>query len=440
MKFFIPIPVRWFATFATGLVVIAAMTGCSSLAFPIQGRPVTSVPRHELAEPKRNLVPIDISLLSQPEPNEYRLDEGDVLGVIVEGIVPYRGPEQPPVLPPVQYPAEDLMLPPAIGVPLAVQPGGEIALWEIGRLNVRGMSLDQASSAIREAYIENEFLKPTAGRPVVTLIRPRQVNVLVIREDTGQNQNRISLLGNDNSATGGPVSLSAYKNDVLNALMASGGLPGLDAKNEIQIFRRRKENSVPQVPMALIDAGQFPPGAELELEQDERLAHIDDRDGPELVIPLRVPAGSQLDLAVEDIILNEGDIVYIANRTTEVFYTGGLLPAGQHLLPRDYDIDVFDAMSIAGYSYGASISSGSGGGLIPTGAQVPATQLFVFRETPGGCDRVIEIDLSDAVQCCNQRLIVKPGDTIFLRHNCCEEATNFGIMTFFTYGIRELFR
>ena len=33
----------------------------------------------------------------------------------------------------------------------------------------------------------------------------------------------------------------------------------------------------------------------------------------------------------------------------------------------------------------------------------------------------------------------QPGDTLILQYKACEEAINFGIGAFFTYGIRELF-
>ena len=36
------------------------------------------------------------------------------------------------------------------------------------------------------------------------------------------------------------IKLDAYKNDVLHAMMASGGLPGINAKNEIKILRAGK--------------------------------------------------------------------------------------------------------------------------------------------------------------------------------------------------------
>ena len=62
-------------------------------------------------------------------------------------------------------------------------------------------------------------------------------------------------------------------------------------------------------------------------------------------------------------VLNDGDIVYIESRETEVFYTGGLLQGGEFPLPRDYDLDVLGAMAIAGQgAYGSAAGGGGGGG------------------------------------------------------------------------------
>ncbi len=411
-----------------GCLVITS--GCSSLTFKIDGKPASTVSPAQRAQPKRDLVPIDISLLTQPRPDAYRVDEGDVLGLVVEGLVPFRGPDQTPQLPPVQFPENDFRVAPAIGVPVAVQADGVLSAPMIKPINVRGLTLPEVSQAIREAYNKADILKEEAPMPIVTLINPRQTTVLVVREDTGQGV--ATQLGvNDRQGVGGPVTLPAYKNDVLNALMSSGGLPGLRAKNEIRVFRRGTEASRQ---MAVLNPDDFPPGLNLTLEDDETL------QGSRTIIPLRVRRGTIVNIRPEDVILGEGDIVYIGNRDTEVFYTAGLLPAGEHLLPRDYDIDIFEAMSIAGYSYGTSgVSGGGGGGLIPQGSNVPPTQLFIMREREDGCEYTIEIDLERAIKCADDRLLIKPGDKLLLRHSPCEESVNFGIFTFFTFGIRELF-
>ena len=41
----------------------------------------------------------------------------------------------------------------------------------------------------------------------------------------------------DQSASGGLVKLKAYQNDILHALVQTGGLPGLNAKNEVKVLR-----------------------------------------------------------------------------------------------------------------------------------------------------------------------------------------------------------
>ncbi len=38
----------------------------------------------------------------------------------------------------------------------------------------------------------------------------------------------------------------------------------------------------------------------------------------------------------------------IQSRDREKFYTGGVLGGGEHLLPRDYDLDILVAIAIAG--------------------------------------------------------------------------------------------
>ena len=40
----------------------------------------------------------------------------------------------------------------------------------------------------------------------------------------------------------------------------------------------------------------------------------------------------------------------------------------------------------------------------------------------------------------SERILVQPGDTLILRYKCVEEVVNFGLVSFFTFGIRELTR
>ncbi len=47
-------------------------------------------------------------------------------------------------------------------------------------------------------------------------------------------------------------------------------------------------------------------------------------------IPIRLSPGEPVNIREQDIILCDGDIVFIESRETEVFYTGGLLGGGQY--------------------------------------------------------------------------------------------------------------
>jgi len=48
--------------------------------------------------------------------------------------------------------------------------------------------------------------------------------------------------------------------------------------------------------------------------------------------------------------------------------------------------------------------------------------------------------LTTAINDPKSRLLIAPGDTLILRYRPQEELINFASGTFFTFGIRELFR
>lgn len=433
---------------AAGLLV-TALGGCSTLTQPINGVPAKRLPPQFFGEPKNDLVPVDISLLALEPPRDYQLAGGDVLGIYVEGVLPYNAPDQPPQAPPVNFPEQESILPPSIGYPIPVQDDGTLSLPLVEPLNVEGLTLDQVREAIREAYIENNILRPERARPIVTLIKERTYDVIVIREDAagreggsgGRGGGDGMIRGSDQSATGGLVKLPAYQNDILHALVETGGLPGLNAKNQVKVLRasdadKRKRAQFMQAynkhrHAVMMDPCACPP----PLPEDPSV----------LRIPLRVRPGVVPDIGPEDVRLEDGDIVYIESRETEVFYTGGLLPGGEHLLPRDYDLDVLGAMAVAGSSIGSSSGQGGGGGRGMRNfggdlGQVPPGMLYVLRKTPCNGQIAIEVDLTEAINDPRQRPLVQPGDILILRHKCEEELLNFGLGTFFTFGIAELLR
>jgi protein involved in polysaccharide export with SLBB domain len=245
-------------------------------------------------------------------------------------------------------------------------------------------------------------------------------------------------LGSDQSASGSMIKLRAYQNDVLNALMASGGLPGVNAKNEIKILRaskadQRKRDAFVQQFYQQYYCNQDPCGCAPPLPDDPSI----------LKIPLRLPPGIVPSFRPEDIVLEEGDIIYIESREAEVFYTGGLLQGGQFMIPRDYDLDVLGALALAGSGVSSVGARGGGGGTmggIGGGAFVPPGALFVLRKTPCDGQITIEVDLAKANVDPRERILVQPGDILIMRYKPCEEVLNFGVAALFLYGFQYALR
>ena len=424
----------------TACVLVSTFSGCTALTQPIDGIPASRLPADFFPEPKSDLIPVDISILSIEPPRDYQIAAGDILGVYIEGVLPFNPPNQPPAPPPVNFPEAESTLPPSIGFPIAVQDDGTLSLPLIEPLPVDGLTLDQVRDAIRDAYIEEDILRAEKARPIVTLIRERTYDVIVVREDASQiggGGGGNIRGGSDFSASGGLVKLPAYQNDILHALVQTGGLPGLNAKNEVKVLRASQADQrkraqflrafYAQQQAAMQDPCACPP----KLPEDPSI----------LRIPLRVKPGVIPDVTEDDVRLQDGDIVYIESRETEVFYTGGLLNGGEFPLPRDYDLDVLGAISIAGSAVGGSArqfgGGGAGGGQIGLEG-VPPGMLYVLRKTECNGQIAIEVDLADAINNPRSRPLVQPGDTLILQYKCEEQLINFGLSTFFTFGIARL--
>ncbi len=432
----------------TSLLAAGALNiGCTSLTQPISGIPVRRVPPQFLAQSKNNLVPLDPSRLTQEPPRQYLVDKGDILGIYIEGVLPYTDSDKPPTPPPVNMPTEKSTLDPSIGFPIVVQENGTIALPSIEPVKVKGMTLEQVTDVIRKAYLNARiFTDPARLRPIVTMLKERTYSVVVVRQDVGtQTQQQVAggargayNRGSDQSASGSLIQLPAYQNDVLHALMSSGGLPGLNAKNELKILRatkadqKKRDEFIQQFYQQFL-ANPDPCSCPPPLPDDPSL----------LRIPMRLPPGVVPAFRPEDIILEEGDVVYIESRDAEVFYTGGLLPGGEFLIPRDYDLDALGAMAIAGTGLGSQTQGGAGaggglGGGIAALAFVPPGDLFILRRTPCNGQITIAVDLAKATLDPRERPLIMPGDTLILRYKCCEELLNFGTASFFTFGIQAI--
>lgn len=432
-------------TISSLLGVSAFSTGCMTITQPITGIPVRRLPPQFLAPTKANQVPLDPSRLSQEKPRQHIVDAGDILGIYIEGILPYSDTQKLPEPPPVNLPTENSTLDPSIGFPIVVQESGTISLPSIDPIKVKGLTIEQVTKLVRNAYIEAKIVRDASKlQPSVTLMQERTFNIVVVRQDiAGQgqmNQQQFNMMGRgnyfrgaDQSSTGKMIKLPIYQNDVLHALMASGGLPGINAKNEVKILKASKVNqqardTFVQQFYQTYYANPNPCTCPPPLPDDPNI----------IKIPMRLPPGVIPSFKPEDVILEEGDVVYIESREAEVFYTGGLLQGGEWLIPRDYDLDVVGAMAMAGSGVGSRQFQGGGGFGIGSIGGVPPGVLYILRKTPCNGQVTIEVDLARAQVDPRERPLIMPGDTLVLRYKPCEEVVNFGLGTFFTFGLQAL--
>lgn len=540
-------------------VLLPVVTGCAAFR-PVKGVPARYVPDEFRGPTRSGKRTIDLSLLRQPPTSTHLVDSGDLLSIYVEGVLGKRE-EQPPVY----YPAQDSDIAPTVGFPLPVRDDGTISLPLVGPLTVRGLSLVEVENRIRHAYTVNkEILKAGQDRIFVALQRPRTHRILVIRQEASSDVS-VSAQGTLNigalkRGTGKVVNLPVYKNDVLNALAETGGLPGLDAENALYIIRSNDRGLVPgqqrplyqqqttqrEVMQTVIRAqspGWGAPSASIDPHGDYRrasgpgwsspsgsptstpggfggpqlnpvpdplavaptppagnwsqpqsammasppsngmpasrqwsapslppepmgpagvmpsypstphysmppmiappppsdvmdplslpLAGVDVGDSLEgrhiVRIPVRLDPDENADIRPQDVILEDGDILFIESRDTEVFYTGGLLGGGQFSLPRDYDLDVLGAIAVAS---GRNVGGGGGGsqGTTSVGGSsalngdvsISASQVIVLRPLPDGTQIPIHVDLYQALRDPTERTIIQPGDYILLQYTPME--------------------
>ena len=120
----------WFAA-------VLSLTGCAAF-HPIEGIPARFVPDEIRASSRSGKKTIDLSLLSRTQPDEYRLDTGDVLAVYIEGVLP-----RPNELPPTHMPQLGEEASPALGYPIPVRHDGTISLPLLTQsLPMRGTPVD----------------------------------------------------------------------------------------------------------------------------------------------------------------------------------------------------------------------------------------------------------------------------------------------------------
>jgi hypothetical protein len=388
-----------------GFALVLSTTGCAALSNPVvDGIPVRRLQPEALGESRSEMQPVPLTALTPPPPDTYRLAPGDVLGVFIEGVLGERGGQ-----PPVQF-REVVNLPPGIGFPIPVRENGTVPLPLIEPLAVSGLTLEQAQDKIVRSYrLPKELLKDQTARIIVTLLAKRQYHVLVLREDTGGTTVGAgggfggglaggggTFVSQTHRTAGFPLDLPAYENDLLNALTRSGGLPGLEAQDEVLIIR-----------------GAYRPGT------TGQPAGTPDTAGRETIrVPLRLRPGEPMNVRPADLVLQSGDVVHVRARIGDIFYTGGLLPPRAFPLPVDRDVDVLEAIALVGgpLMNGGIAANNLSGQIVQTGMGFPSpSQVTVIRKLKSGSQIPIIVNLNRAFKDSRERIAVRPGDYLILQ-------------------------
>lgn len=509
------------------LTVSTVLTGCS--AFVLTD---TEAIEHKLEVlnriPKNQYGPIDLRLLGQTPPPEHLVGDGDILGIYIEG-----GPGQTAGEMPVRFP-DDSNLAPAIGYPIPVRNGGYVRVPEVGVLFVNGMTIWQIEERIRHILInEKKSHQADKTRIHVSLMWTRSVDVMVIRQEENDSTKLVAPSnGSDiDRRSGRVVQLPAFRNDVLNALLETGGLPSSEAENSVYIYKRhdRKIAGLQGLPTGMVPTNQL---GHQSAVASSRSANQGDRSAikgiqqasfevnsapthrnptttsdtqsvaghslatssqvrtigyqqqpmlqpvPETIfqgdfsampsgpaanqimqspafgrvaepaadpnsqhpyairIPLTVAPSQGLNISESDVVLQNGDIVVVESRNDEVFVTGGLLGGGQYTLPRDQDIDVIDAVLLADtYSRSSQINQPTraigGVSVLNRDVTVGASRVIVERKLSTGQTHQFRISLYKAMRDPSQRILIEPGDRLFLEYTLPE--------SIFAFAERHLF-
>lgn len=461
--------------------------------------------------PRSGQTKLDPRFLSQTPPHEHLVDDGDVLGVFIDGAPGQEGEM------PVRF-LSDQNSAPTIGYPTPVRSGGFVRIAQIGVLHVRGMTTGEIEDAIRrKLVVENQEIKPTKDRIHVSLMYRRSVNIMVIREEESSTTHIMAPTdGPDNDRRSGQVvNLPAFQNDVLHALLKTGGLPNNQAENAVYVFKRRDRvkpgmqtastsPAVPTLPttkpfaasaiqqaafsqvvggtnalmpvpdplhvsgtpgsfghtfagghaaemsgsrftgefspaMKIPSGGAFPPPiaqtpiANMTPPMVTEYCPPVDPNSPHpnaLRIPLALSHEEPLMFSPQDVILEDGDIIMVESRENDNFVTGGLLGGGQYSLPRNQDLDILDAVLLAdSYSRSSQVNTPTraigGVSALNRDVTVGASRVVIERKTPQGTTVRFRVNLYKAMRNPDQRVIIEPGDRIYLEYTAIETVLAF---------------
>jgi polysaccharide export outer membrane protein len=270
---------------------------------------------------------------------------------------------------------------------------GTITLPMIGPVPVAGLEPFEAGEGVELLAIERG------------IYRQPQVNVEVVKKAV----NRVTVLGKVKEP--GVHELPRGGTDVLTALAAAGGLTE-EAGTVVEI-RRQTTGPLTDLPA---DAS---PGADSATEEEIQLAAFQEASGarsPAFApppapnpatrpMPNRPPAAGTLQvdlanpqqLAEQRLQLGDGDVVHVFPRPERMVYVGGLVrQPGQYEIPRNQDMDLLQAIQMAGDK-----------------SSPVADKVVVIRQVSGRAEPiVIETRLSKAKENGRENIRLAAGDVV----------------------------
>lgn len=423
---------------AVGIATLALSTFSGCITFTKHAIPASRLPNQFAAPSKSDLQPINFTILGGNKAREHVLDSDDVIAVTIQGVFPKDSAEAPPFISSSQvsiareyYPPNGAVNSPGVGLPVQVQDNGFVHLPLVDPIQARGLTLLELAEKIRVAYVDKEIIKEDNDQVNVTLFRSRVNRILVLREDVASPTIGVAIKGQviqNKRGSAEVIDLPVYESDVLHALASSGGLPGVDAYNEVWVLRKStlEPHAVVNI-KSKIDGGEEPEQVICQLP-----AHLE-----AIRLPLKLCPDQPIPFTPEDVLLQDGDVVYIQPRRDEYFYTGGLLAGGQIPMPRDEDLDVLEAVSMASGSIGglggtssvAVLRAGAGVGNI-----IPPTRVLILRKLPNGEQLPIRVDLAKAMVDPSERIKIHAGDFIMLYYKPSEMTGN-AVLNFFNFNV-----
>ena len=390
-------------------LMLVGNTGCHLVSSAHKAIPAHRLPADLFDCAREPLAPVAFASLGQTKPIAHRIGAGDTLSIYIYGVLP-PGEDETPIIQRNQavnqryYPARGSSLGPSTGVPIRVEYDGSIDLPLVGRIDVNGMTIPEATDKILEVYREEDILQEGRERVTLSLQQPRVFRVVVYREDTPDpNVSLVSPGAVDeiHRGSGEVIDLPVYENDVLHAMAQTGGLPGTDAPREVYVIRK-----TPGVQGQFLSAGNL---------QSIVSGGVGDLCSSDVIrIPLAGCPCEPVPFTEADIMLGEGDVLYIPRRN-EYFITGGMLPGGRVPLPRDQDVDVIEAIAMATGSAGGAL--GLGGNALTggrTGNLREPTRVLILRQLPDGRQLTIRVDLDRAIYDPKERIRILPNDVVML--------------------------